>query len=275
MDPLGLTSSWVAAARASESARPDRLFDDPFAAALAGDEGRAFFREMEQIAGRTDRTRTSPSGPRARRRPSRRGKPRHAPDRRPRCGDGRARATALLAGGHDRLRGRARRRPRLQGVDPRQPPRNLARPARARSGQSAQRLARRAARRPPRSCPTDRLSRRRAALLPAGRGGRARHPVRRRVDRSPRKQRGARPPRRELPRVAVGQSLPRRRVAAKGAPWSFGSDEPEALLQRAGWKDVRAAQPGEAGAWPERWPHPVPPRDALGFPHTFFVFARR
>jgi methyltransferase (TIGR00027 family) len=34
--PVGLTARWIAAARAHESARPDRLFDDPFADALAG-----------------------------------------------------------------------------------------------------------------------------------------------------------------------------------------------------------------------------------------------
>jgi methyltransferase (TIGR00027 family) len=33
--PVALTARWVAAARAHENARPDRLFDDPFAAALA------------------------------------------------------------------------------------------------------------------------------------------------------------------------------------------------------------------------------------------------
>jgi methyltransferase (TIGR00027 family) len=33
---VALTARWIAAARAHESARPDRLFDDPFAAALAG-----------------------------------------------------------------------------------------------------------------------------------------------------------------------------------------------------------------------------------------------
>src|SRR3989442_5397105 len=36
---VALTSRWIAAARAHESARRDRLFDDPFAAALAGTEG--------------------------------------------------------------------------------------------------------------------------------------------------------------------------------------------------------------------------------------------
>lgn len=39
MDPVASTAHWVAAARARESVRPDALFHDPFAAALAGDEG--------------------------------------------------------------------------------------------------------------------------------------------------------------------------------------------------------------------------------------------
>lgn len=34
--PVALTARWIAAARANESARPNRLFDDPFAEALAG-----------------------------------------------------------------------------------------------------------------------------------------------------------------------------------------------------------------------------------------------
>jgi O-methyltransferase involved in polyketide biosynthesis len=38
-NPLGSTAHWTAAARACESAREDRLFDDPWAAALAGTEG--------------------------------------------------------------------------------------------------------------------------------------------------------------------------------------------------------------------------------------------
>lgn len=39
---LGLTAHWMAAVRARESAREDRLFDDPWAAALAGPEGEAW-----------------------------------------------------------------------------------------------------------------------------------------------------------------------------------------------------------------------------------------
>lgn len=39
LDPVGQTAQWVAAARAVESQRPDRLFDDPYAVALAGQDG--------------------------------------------------------------------------------------------------------------------------------------------------------------------------------------------------------------------------------------------
>lgn len=49
MDPVGLTSRWVAAARARESERADRLFDDPLAAALAGPEGFAWLDRMEPV----------------------------------------------------------------------------------------------------------------------------------------------------------------------------------------------------------------------------------
>lgn len=39
--PMASTARWVAAMRALESARPDRLFSDPWAAQLAGEEGMA------------------------------------------------------------------------------------------------------------------------------------------------------------------------------------------------------------------------------------------
>ena len=45
------TAGWIAAARARESTRPDRLFDDPWAGALAGERGRARLRASEQVGG--------------------------------------------------------------------------------------------------------------------------------------------------------------------------------------------------------------------------------
>ncbi|MET9496318.1 SAM-dependent methyltransferase [Streptomyces sp. NPDC006552] len=58
-----------------------------------------------------------------------------------------------------------------------------------------------------------------------------------------------------------------------GCPWLFGSDEPEALFARYGF-DVRAAQPGEEGADFGRWPDPVPPRDVKDVRRVFFVHGR-
>lgn len=51
MDALGLTSQWTAAARARESDRPDRLFDDPFAARLAGATGFHLLDQMARVSG--------------------------------------------------------------------------------------------------------------------------------------------------------------------------------------------------------------------------------
>src|SRR6266699_6751320 len=46
------TAYWIAAARARETARPDRLFEDPYAAALAGDRGRRMLERAEAPTGR-------------------------------------------------------------------------------------------------------------------------------------------------------------------------------------------------------------------------------
>lgn len=50
MDPLALTSRWMAAARAREGERPHRLFLDPLAAELAGPEGFAWLEHTEPVA---------------------------------------------------------------------------------------------------------------------------------------------------------------------------------------------------------------------------------
>ena len=55
MDPVGLTSRWVAAARARESDRLDRLFDDPLAAALAGSEGFAWLDQLHTLCSNVPR----------------------------------------------------------------------------------------------------------------------------------------------------------------------------------------------------------------------------
>jgi methyltransferase (TIGR00027 family) len=53
MDPVALTSQWVAAARANETDRPDGLFRDPYARALAGPEGFEFFGASMALRGLT------------------------------------------------------------------------------------------------------------------------------------------------------------------------------------------------------------------------------
>ncbi|MEU1779072.1 SAM-dependent methyltransferase [Streptomyces abikoensis] len=62
--------------------------------------------------------------------------------------------------------------------------------------------------------------------------------------------------------------------AGWGCPWLFGSDEPEALFDRYGF-EVVATQPGEPGADFGRWPDPVPPRDVKDVRRVFFVHGRR
>ncbi|MEV0319429.1 SAM-dependent methyltransferase [Streptomyces sp. NPDC050658] len=59
-----------------------------------------------------------------------------------------------------------------------------------------------------------------------------------------------------------------------GCPWLFGTDEPEALFDRHGFS-VQATQPGEEGADYGRWPDPVPPREERDVRRVFFVHGRR
>ncbi|WP_457029063.1 class I SAM-dependent methyltransferase [Kitasatospora sp. P5_F3] len=59
-----------------------------------------------------------------------------------------------------------------------------------------------------------------------------------------------------------------------GCPWLFGSDEPEALFDTYGYT-AEAVQPGDPGADFGRWPDPVPPREERGVRRVFFVHGRR
>lgn len=89
------------------------------------------------------------------------------------------------------------------------------------------------------------------------------------------------------PRSALGADITNRDIflspaeaplletfAWMGAPLRFGTNEPEELLSRHGWR-ARAVQPGERGASYERWPYPVPPRQIPGFPRSFLLTAHR
>jgi len=63
-------------------------------------------------------------------------------------------------------------------------------------------------------------------------------------------------------------------VAKLGAPWRFGTDEPEALLEPLGWT-VTAHDLGTFAAEVGRWPWPVVPRSVPGVPRSFLVEATR
>jgi len=62
--------------------------------------------------------------------------------------------------------------------------------------------------------------------------------------------------------------------AGWGCPWLFGTDEPEDLFRQHGFA-VRAVQPGEPGADFGRWPDPVPPRSERAVRRVFFVHGKR
>lgn len=63
-------------------------------------------------------------------------------------------------------------------------------------------------------------------------------------------------------------------VRELGAPWKFGTDEPEELLESLGW-EVTAHDLGTVAAEAGRWPWPVIPRAIPGVPRSFLVEAAR
>jgi methyltransferase (TIGR00027 family) len=276
MDTLGLTSRWVAAARARETARSDRLFSDPLAAALAGDEGRAMLEEMERLSmvGHN-----------------------HSPHFaiRTRFFDDQllaetARGTrqiVLLAAGMD---ARAFRLDWPEGITVFEVERAdvLAYKARVLEASRATPRARRV------TVTADLREDWASALRKAGHD--ATKPSAFLVE-------GLLP---YLPdetaafglfstaasMAAPGSSIAMDLIgagfltspfvkahmdalAAKGIAWHFGTDEPEALLAGAGWADARVLLFGEPGASFGRWPFPVAPRSMQGVPHTFLVVAHR
>lgn len=63
-------------------------------------------------------------------------------------------------------------------------------------------------------------------------------------------------------------------LAARGFPWRWGSDDPEEFFGEFGWQ-ADAAQPGDTEANFGRWSSPVPPRKEREFPHTWLVTATK
>ena len=65
-----------------------------------------------------------------------------------------------------------------------------------------------------------------------------------------------------------------RMAAAHGAPWRFGTNAPAMLFASLGW-EATIAQPGEKGANYRRWPFGVAPRIFPAAPRMFLVAAQR
>lgn len=65
-----------------------------------------------------------------------------------------------------------------------------------------------------------------------------------------------------------------RTLARYGVSGSFGTNDPEGLFAGYGW-DTEVTQPGELGANYGRWPYPVVPRRVPNVPRLFLVNARR
>ena len=63
-------------------------------------------------------------------------------------------------------------------------------------------------------------------------------------------------------------------LAKEGAAWISSMDHPETFLAERGWR-ATVVQPGEDGAHFGRWSLPVLSRSVLGVPRTFFVTATR
>jgi methyltransferase (TIGR00027 family) len=62
--------------------------------------------------------------------------------------------------------------------------------------------------------------------------------------------------------------------AGYGVPGRFGTNDPETLFAKHGWK-VQAIQAGEHEANYGRWPYPVVPREVAGIPRIFLVRAQQ
>jgi methyltransferase (TIGR00027 family) len=278
MDPLGMTSRWVAAARARESARADRLFSDPLAAALAGDDGRALLEVMEKSAEVPGRLADNPYLAI---------RTRYIDDALKGAADEGVRQIAILAAGMD---ARAFRLEWPEGTTVFEVEREdvLGYKERVLAAERAAARVRRVV--VASDLREDWQGRLRAAGHDPGK------PTAFLVE-------GLMP---YLPDEAAALAIlsgaasiaaPGSRIvldipgasflaspwmkpyldglAARGMPWLFGTDEPEALLEHAGWRDVRAVRPGDPEAYPGRWPFPVATRASAGLPQVFLVVARR
>lgn len=270
LEPVSLTARWTAAARALESARPDRIFSDPYAHAAAGEDGPALLRRY-QGAGIVPfvaiRTRYTDDAILAKVR-------------------GGIRQVVLVGAGMD---ARALRLPWPPGVTLYE----IDKPALlAAKEEIAGRLARGRPACSRRPVPADLSGGTWPGALAAA-GFSAARPVvwvveglffflpAEAVTGLLRGMRGlsargsaligdvtsAATLKNPLARAFLDQ------LAADGNPWLFGTDEPERLLASHGWPAEDVKQPGEDGANFGRWPYQVQPRSVTTAPRSFLFTA--
>jgi methyltransferase (TIGR00027 family) len=284
-DPISRTARLTAAARARESRRPDRLFEDPWAEALAGTEGVAFMERLEAAA-------RPPGSPGSSENPYIAIRTRFFDDflRSATGGDGGARQVVILAAGLDtrafRLEWPAGVRvfeiDRLDVLETK----NRLLGTGAAPAAVPPRCDRRAIAVDLATEPWD------EALIGAG------------FDRdSPSvwlvegllaylDEAAARGVLQRTAALAAPRSLlgadaishtyftsPWTRgaleaLAREHAPWRFGTDDPEGFFAAAGWT-ATVRRPGDPGADFERWPFPAFPREAPGVPQSFMITATR
>lgn len=62
-----------------------------------------------------------------------------------------------------------------------------------------------------------------------------------------------------------------RRLAAAGSPWVFGTDDPAGFLAACGWHSDTVTEPGQPGADYGRWPNDGAPSDFPDLPRSYLV----
>jgi methyltransferase (TIGR00027 family) len=270
MDPLARTALWVAAARAEETKRADRLFEDPFAASLAGPEGYAALEHAATVGGNTvpvieirtrwlDERLAEVAGERG------------------------VRQVVVLAAGVD---ARAYRTAWPHGTRMFEVDREWM------LAYKAEKLAGVAPKCDRRAVAVDLAGDWPAALVAAGfdAGGPTAwlieglliylddegvQTILARVD-------ALSSPGSVLLCDIAGRSLlespwmklPLEDMEKMGAPWRFGTDDPEGMLGALGWK-ADVTEPAVVGARFGRWPFPVVPRGVAGVPRSYLVEATK
>jgi len=278
MDPLGMTSRLVAAARERESQRADRLFNDPFAGALAGDEGRSMMAMAESVPRQVGSSAPTEN-------PYLSIRTRFLDDVVQNAIQSGIRQFAILAAGMD-ARAFRLEWPEDATVFEVERPDVLSFKESVLNSIGAEAVAKRIVV----ECDLrDDFSR---ALRSAGflegkptlfitEGLLPYLPNEETVLSLLESIAGMAAPGSVLALDTVGESYLKSPwtqgflalMSSAGVPWQFGTDDPEKLLERAGFINVLAVQPSEY--LPQRWPFPSLPRGVPGIPRSYLVTATR